>query len=80
MLDILRHYNKKIVDVVCIFIAFLLVESVEGERCHLTIDRGNHCNPVDCRLSCYTGYNGVGTCFDDPKVHGPTNCGCLYNC
>ncbi|KFK29485.1 hypothetical protein AALP_AA7G140300 [Arabis alpina] len=63
-----------------VFSAFLMVERAEGKRCHLTIDPKTPCVLVDCRLSCYTGYNGVGKCFDDPKVPGPSNCGCLYNC
>ncbi|KAG7545747.1 S locus-related glycoprotein 1 binding pollen coat protein [Arabidopsis suecica] len=63
-----------------VFSAFLMVERVEGKRCRLTIDKGNPCYLSDCRLSCYSGYNGVGKCFDDPKVPGPSNCDCLYNC
>ncbi|CAH8274956.1 unnamed protein product [Arabidopsis lyrata] len=60
--------------------AFLMVECDEGKRCHTTIDQANFCDLVDCRLSCFSGYNGVGKCFDDPKVPGSSNCGCLYNC
>ncbi|XP_010511684.1 PREDICTED: defensin-like protein 159 [Camelina sativa] len=60
--------------------AFLMVERAEGERCHMTIDKETPCDLVDCRLSCYTGYNGVGKCFDDPEVEVPQNCGCLFNC
>ncbi|KAG7622233.1 S locus-related glycoprotein 1 binding pollen coat protein [Arabidopsis suecica] len=60
--------------------AFLMVERAEGKRCHLTIDKATACSLSDCRLSCYSGYNGVGKCFDDPKVAGPSNCGCIYNC
>jgi len=57
-----------------------MVEKVEGEECRLTIDKATPCHLSDCRLSCYTGYNGVGECFDDPNVPGPDNCGCRYNC
>ncbi|VYS64309.1 unnamed protein product [Arabidopsis thaliana] len=63
-----------------VFSALLMVECDEGKRCHTTIDKGNFCDLVDCRLSCFSGYNGVGKCFDDPKVPGRSNCGCLYNC
>ncbi|CAN8273481.1 unnamed protein product [Cochlearia groenlandica] len=66
--------------IMLVFSACLMVEKVEGKRCHITIEKWTACDPVDCRLSCYTGYNGVGKCFDDPKVRGPSNCGCLYNC
>ncbi|EFH43673.1 low-molecular-weight cysteine-rich 27 [Arabidopsis lyrata subsp. lyrata] len=60
--------------------AFLMVERVEGKQCRLIIYKATACSLSDCRLSCYTGYNGVGECFDDPNVPGPDNCGCLYNC
>ncbi|VYS64310.1 unnamed protein product [Arabidopsis thaliana] len=63
-----------------VFSAILMVERVEGEECRLTIDKATPCHLSDCRLSCYTGYNGVGECFDDPNVPGPDNCGCRYNC
>ncbi|XP_010438313.1 PREDICTED: defensin-like protein 159 [Camelina sativa] len=63
-----------------VFSGSLIVERAEGKQCHLTIDKETPCNLVDCRLSCYSGYNGVGKCFDDRKVKGPSNCGCLYNC
>ncbi|XP_010449547.1 PREDICTED: defensin-like protein 159 [Camelina sativa] len=62
------------------FSVFLIVERAEGKRCHWTIDKEMPCDPVDCRLSCFTGYNGVGKCFDDPNVRGRYNCGCLFNC
>ncbi|XP_010447869.1 PREDICTED: defensin-like protein 159 [Camelina sativa] len=60
--------------------AFLMVERAEGKLCHVTIVKEMPCDIVDCRLSCFNGYNGVGKCFDDPKVGGTQNCGCLYNC
>ncbi|ESQ54307.1 hypothetical protein EUTSA_v10027145mg [Eutrema salsugineum] len=63
-----------------VFSACLMVEIAEGKRCHITIDKAMACDLVYCRNSCYTGYNGVGKCFDDPKVPGRDNCGCLYNC
>lgn len=62
------------------FVAFLMVERTEGKQCHTTIDQSNYCETSDCRVKCYAYYNGVGTCFDDPKVPGPSNCDCLYNC
>ncbi|ESQ54308.1 hypothetical protein EUTSA_v10026870mg [Eutrema salsugineum] len=63
-----------------VFSACLMVEIAEGKLCRLTIDKGTPCNLVDCRFSCYTEYNGVGKCLDDPKVPGRDNCGCVYNC
>ncbi|XP_023635259.1 defensin-like protein 159 [Capsella rubella] len=66
--------------VMIVLSAILMVERAEGKRCRLTIDKSIPCDLVDCRLSCYAGYNGVGKCFDDPKVHGRHNCGCLFNC
>ncbi|XP_010438314.1 PREDICTED: defensin-like protein 159 [Camelina sativa] len=59
---------------------FLMVARAEDKRCHLTIKKETPCDLVDCRLSCFSYYNGVGKCFDDPKVGGPQNCGCLFNC
>ncbi|CAH2077602.1 unnamed protein product [Thlaspi arvense] len=58
----------------------LMVERAEGKRCHITIDQKMFCDLVYCRQSCFSGYNGVGKCFDDPKVAGSANCGCTYNC
>ncbi|CAN8326448.1 unnamed protein product [Cochlearia groenlandica] len=63
-----------------IFFPFPSIKKLEGKRCQKTIDEKMACDPVDCRLSCYSGFNGVGKCFDDRKVPGPSNCGCLYNC
>ncbi|ESQ29061.1 hypothetical protein EUTSA_v10023924mg [Eutrema salsugineum] len=63
-----------------VFSAFFMFERAEGKLCYMTIDKGNSCDPVMCRLLCFTYHNGVGKCFDDPKVPGPANCGCLFNC
>ncbi|CAH2065955.1 unnamed protein product [Thlaspi arvense] len=63
-----------------VFSACLIVESAEGKLCHITVDKRMFCEEVHCRQSCFSGYNGIGTCFDDPKVAGSLNCGCSYNC
>ncbi|VVB11158.1 unnamed protein product [Arabis nemorensis] len=63
-----------------VFSAFSMVQRTDAKRCQITIEPTAGCILSDCRLSCYSGYNGVGKCFDDPKVPGRDNCGCLYNC
>ncbi|KAL0891212.1 hypothetical protein Bca101_015195 [Brassica carinata] len=62
--------------------AFSMVEenSVGQKRCHKTIDAANFCQISNCRLHCFSQLNGVGKCFDDPKVPLKSNCGCTYNC
>ncbi|CAH2077601.1 unnamed protein product [Thlaspi arvense] len=63
-----------------VFSACLMVERTEGKRCHITVDQQMFCESSYCMQTCYSGYNGVGKCFDDPKVAGSSNCGCTYNC
>ncbi|KAG2241620.1 hypothetical protein Bca4012_015347 [Brassica carinata] len=53
---------------------------VGQKRCHKTIDAANFCQISNCRLHCFSQLNGVGKCFDDPKVPLKSNCGCTYNC
>ncbi|CAG7884648.1 unnamed protein product [Brassica rapa] len=60
-----------------ICVAFSIVEenSVGQKRCQKMIDAANFCQISNCRLHCYSQQNGVGKCFDDPKVPGKSNCG-----
>ncbi|CAH2061295.1 unnamed protein product [Thlaspi arvense] len=51
--------------------ALLMDVRADVAMCARTIDEAVSCDLVDCRLSCYTGYNGVAKCFDDPDVPGP---------
>ncbi|CAN6880205.1 unnamed protein product, partial [Brassica oleracea var. botrytis] len=61
-----------------ICVAFSIVEenSMGQKRCQKTIDAAIFCQISNCRTHCYSQQNGVGKCFDDPKVPGISNCGC----
>lgn len=52
----------------------------DGDQCTIIIDPKVPCDLVDCRLSCYSGYNGVGKCLELKKAPGQPFCVCTYNC
>ncbi|KAL0698415.1 hypothetical protein Bca4012_054537 [Brassica carinata] len=57
-----------------------MVERAEGKLCEITIDKERYCLLPDCVVDCQALYNGIAHCVDDPKVPGPSNCQCKYNC
>ncbi|CAH8314814.1 unnamed protein product [Eruca vesicaria subsp. sativa] len=65
---------------VIVFSACLMVERTEGKLCEITINKEQTCYLPDCVRDCSALYNAVAHCIDDPKVPGPLNCRCKYNC
>ncbi|KAF8058167.1 hypothetical protein N665_0858s0004 [Sinapis alba] len=63
-----------------VFSVCLMVERAEGKLCQITINKEQNCISFFCMQDCSGLYNGVGHCLDDPKVPGPLNCRCKYNC
>ncbi|KAG7567879.1 S locus-related glycoprotein 1 binding pollen coat protein [Arabidopsis thaliana x Arabidopsis arenosa] len=66
-----------------VFSVFSVVEKAKGYQtdkyCTIILDPKTPCDLVDCRLNCYSGYNGVGKCIASKAGRTP-NCVCTYNC
>ncbi|EOA18117.1 hypothetical protein CARUB_v10006578mg [Capsella rubella] len=63
-----------------LILVFSVVEEAKGKLCTIIINpKTPYCDLVDCRLSCYDGYNGVGKCLK-PKFGKDPKCFCTYNC
>ncbi|KAF2583045.1 hypothetical protein F2Q68_00006622 [Brassica cretica] len=64
-----------------VFSVCLMVEKTEGKVCEITLKVGTDCIRFFCAQDCAGQYyGGLGYCFDDPKVPGPLNCRCRYDC
>ncbi|CAN6985770.1 hypothetical protein IGI04_000764 [Brassica rapa subsp. trilocularis] len=64
-----------------VFSVFAVAQETKGDQlCTMIIDGQSYCEITDCRLACYTGYNGVGKCLTNSKAGGKLSCFCTYNC
>ncbi|KAG2319463.1 hypothetical protein Bca4012_054296 [Brassica carinata] len=64
-----------------VFSVCLMVEETEGKVCEITIREGTDCIRSFCSQDCAAQHKGgLGYCVDDPKVPGPLNCRCTYDC